>query len=474
MAVILGRDKEAKRLTKIVNSRKSQFVVVYGRRRVGKTFLVREYFDYKFDFQLTGLARGTTNQQLFNFHTTLENQGNQFYPTQPLNWLQAFQRLINYIKRIDEKKKKIIFLDEMPWMDTARSDFMMALEHFWNAWASARKDIVLIACGSATSWIIDKLIKDHGGLHNRVTERIHLQAFNLQETEQFLKSNYHVVDRYQIVNIFMITGGVPFYLEAFTSEKSADQNIEDLCFRKGALLNIEFHSLFASLFKKYENHIAIVEALSSKAKGMTRKELSEKATLPTGGSLTNILEELDQCGFITRYSPFGKKSRDALFRLSDFYTLFYFKFLKDNIDHHGSAWLNSVDSPAHRAWSGYAFEQVCLAHIPQIKKALGISGVVSRASSWISTKSKKGAQIDLLIDRRDQVISVCEIKYSIHPFRITKDYANKLRRKLGTFRQETKTRKSLFLTMITTFGIERNAHSTSLVQNEIVMDALFE
>jgi len=397
---IIGRKKEIKQLEKVKNSRKSEFVVVYGRRRVGKTFLVREHFNYTFDFQLTGLANANTKQQLINFQVSLQRQSNLTIDQIPKDWFSAFQLLIDHLESIKEGRKKIVFFDELPWLDTARSDFMMAFEHFWNSWATNRKDILLITCGSAASWMINELINNHGGLHNRVTERLKIYPFNLQETELMLQDKNSVLDRYQILQLYMVMGGVPYYLDMVSSEKSAAQNIEEMCFRKGALLTLEFKNLFTSLFKNAEVYESIIIALSTKLIGMTRNEISQATRIKSGGSLTDKLEALEESGFITRYT--------------------------------------------------------------------------SHTLSWKSKESENGAQIDLLIDRRDQVVNLCEIKYSINAYKITKAYAENLRNKIGTFKQETKTRKAIFLTMITTYGVEKNAHSISLVQNNITMDALFE
>ena len=474
MKDIIGRKKEILQLDKITASRKSEFVALYGRRRVGKTFLVREYFQYQFDFQLTGLANANTQQQLINFYSTFQRSSTSQSKDIPTNWFEAFQQLITYLETIKERRKKVIFLDELPWLDTPKSDFMMALEHFWNSWATNRKDIILITCGSAASWMINKLINNHGGLHNRVTERIKIHPFNLQEAEFLLKANKNILDRYQILQLYMAMGGIPFYLEAVSPGKSAAQNIEELCFRKGAILATEFQNLFTSLFKDAPNYENIITALSTKAKGITRKELVKMTGIPSGGTMTKLLNELEESGFITRYSFFGDSTKKTIFRLSDFYSLFYLKFIKQNTNFDEGVWVNAIDNPSQRAWAGYAFEQVCLAHVPQIKKALGITGIISQASSWKSRLSEKGAQIDLLIDRRDQVVNLCEVKYSINPYKITKAYAANLRNKIGVFKTETKTRKAIFLTMITTYGLEKNEYATSLIQNDLDMDVLFE
>lgn len=321
--------------------------------------------------------------------------------------------------------------------------------------------------------MINKLINNKGGLHNRITKTIKLNPFNLFECEKYLKSKKIKLDRYQIIQLYMSIGGIPFYWDEIQSSKSAFQNIEKICFSETGLLRNEFNNLFRSLFKNSENHVKIITTMAKKAMGLTRDEIVKASGLPNAGSTTRILNELEQSGFIRKYQPFGKKLRNSLYQLVDFYSLFYLKFIKDTNTLDRNNWINAIDSPKHRVWSGYAYEQVCLQHIPQIKQKLGISGVYSTISSWRSMSSTGGAQIDLVIDRRDQVINLCEVKFSINPYTITKKYANELRNKIGIFKTETSTRKAVFLCMISTYGVQENMHSLGLVQNEIQMDSLF-
>jgi len=301
-----------------------------------------------------------------------------------------------------------------------------------------------------------------------------IQPFNLYETELMLQAQNSVLDRYQILQIYMVTGGIPFYLENISSQKSAAQNIENLCFTEDGLLVKEFSNLFASLFKNSANHELIIKALSSKNKGLTRKQLLQIIGKTSSGNFSKNLEELEESGFISRYNSFVKKRQEVFYRLSDFYCHFYLKFIQHNTNFSQGVWLNAIDNPRQRAWSGYAFEQICLAHIPQIKDGLSIGGVLTEASSWRSKNAAKDVQIDLLIDRRDQVINLCEAKYSIQPFTITKSYAENLRQKIGTFKAESQTRKAVFLTMITTYGVTKNSHAAALLQNELTMDTLFQ
>lgn len=471
---IIGRIAQQEELAKYLESDKSEFVTVYGRRRVGKTFLIREYFKNRFAFYVTGLANENLQNQLRNFHTALQSHGS-VADTAPNNWLDAFGELKNLLENSRQRGRKVIFLDELPWMDTPRSGFISALEHFWNSWASARSDIMLIVCGSATSWMINNLIKNRGGLHNRVTRRMYIEPFTLGECEAYYKVGGIVMSRYQMLESYMVLGGVPYYLSLLDKSKSLAQNVDALCFSPNGSLREEFGSLYASLFRHAESHIKIVEALGKKTKGLTREEIIAVTKLPPGGNLSKTLEELEQCGFIRSYYAFGKKERDKLFQLVDFFSLFYLNFIRDNKYNDEHFWTNSIENARHRAWSGYAFEQVCLAHIRQIKDRLGIAGVLTNVASWRSQRTEvgSGAQIDLLIDRSDNVINLCEMKYSVAEFVIDKKYDEALRGKKAAFIRETNTRKAIHQTMVTTYGVKRNEYSGQ-IQSEVRMDDLFK
>lgn len=473
MSELVGRSEELAILQKLYKSNASGFVAVYGRRRVGKTFLIRNAFNNQFAFTLTGAANSPTAYQLANFQTALIKASKKTVePAPATNWQNAFKQLITLLEA-DKSAKKVVFLDELPWLDTAQSGFIPGLEHFWNAWASARKDILLVVCGSAAAWMIGHLINATGGLHNRVTHRIRLQPFTLHECELFFQARKTVFDRYQILLLYMVMGGIPFYLDQVDESLSAAQNINRLCFEKDGALRSEFHNLYRSLFNKAGKHVAVIETLSKKAKGLTRNEIIKGAKLPDAGSTTRILNELEESDFIRRYAPYGNKGRNSLYQLTDCYSLFYLKWINKSSSFDENTWINQLDSPAYRAWSGYAFEQACLSHIRQIKQALGISGVQTVTSSWISRNSEHGAQIDLVIDRRDQVINICEMKFSIDDFTIDKKYAETLKNKIKIFREETSTRKAIFLTMVTTFGISKNSYA-SIAQHDFTMEIMFQ
>ena len=472
-SIMIGRKNELATLNGLLNGNRSEFVAIYGRRRVGKTYLIRTAFENNFTFQVTGLANATTAQQITNFHVALQKFNPSANTTMPTNWFYAFQELIAYLEN-QPLGKKVVFIDELPWFGTNSSGFIQAIEHFWNSWASARQDVLLITCGSAASWMINKLLNNKGGLHNRVTKRFKIIPFTLSECEQFLKAKNAVFERYQIIELYMVLGGIPFYWDEVATHLSPAQNIENICFTENGLLRTEFDNLFSSLFSHSERHLGVVNALAQKAKGLTRNELIEATGKTNSGHLTTLLKELEESGFIRKYAPFGKKTKSSLYQLIDFYTLFYLRFIKDTPHFDENNWINALDNPKYRAWSGYAFEQVCLSHTACIKKALGISGIQTMTSSWRSSSTETGAQIDLVIDRRDKIVNLFEIKFSINVFSIEKKYAEEVRRKISAFKEETGTRKSVFLTFITTFGLKSNQYSMGLVQNDLTMDSLFE
>ena len=479
MKDFIGRKAELKELSGYMESGHSEFIAIYGRRRVGKTCLIRTAAQDSFAFFVTGIYGASKPEQLTNFAIALQKYSGSGQLSVPKNWILAFYGLAKYMETLPEGRK-IIFIDELPWMDTAKSGFIPALENFWNTWAVMRDDIKLIVCGSATSWMINNLIRNKGGLHNRLTHHMVLEPFMLNECEEFFKKNGFSYSRRQIAECYMIMGGIPYYLSMLDRSESLSQNIDRLFFSRNAPLKDEFNDLYKALFKNAEPHMEIVRCLASKGMGMTRNEIVKASGLSDNGALSTALEELENCGFIRLYEPFGRmKSTDSkrlgkyvLFQLTDFYTLFYYKFILGNHYHDEHFWSASFNSPLHRAWCGLSFEILCLIHLKQIKASLGISGVQTAACSWRSRDPENGAQIDLLIDRKDDTVNLCEMKYSGREFVIDKAYEANLQNKIDSFISETGTRKSIILTMVTTEGIRHNIHS-GIVQKEIVLNDLF-
>lgn len=469
---MIGRTAEKARLLKYAESEESEFVAIYGRRRVGKTYLIRQTFQSRFSFQHTGIARGRTKEQLGAFGDSLREWGSDFKGS-PNDWFEAFNLLKDVIMK-SSQKRKVVFLDELSYLDTKGSRFVPALEHFWNGWASARDDILLIVCGSATSWIINKVIKDKGGLHNRVTGRISLQPFTLKECEDYVASRGIAMTRYQIAETYMVLGGIPFYWRHLEPDLSADQNIDDLFFARANKLEGEFDELYASLFRKPEPYLKIVMALGRRKSGLSRDEIVAQTGMGSCGNLTRYLRELEECGFIRKSLAFGKKAKCALYQLIDNFTLFHLAFVGENKTNDCCFWSRSSDSQFRVVWEGLAFERLCLQHVREIKIALGISGVVSNDCSWhiARTAEHDGAQVDLLIDRRDGVINLCEMKFASAEYEIKDAEDRRARARKELFKETTGTRKAVHLTYVTTYGLKRNRHS-GIVQSEVTLDDLF-
>lgn len=470
--MLIGRENEVKALIDAYNSGKSEFIAIYGRRRIGKTYLVRETFDGRFSFSYSGIYNVSTKAQLQNFHRVLKQHG---FPTKrmPTNWIEAFGQLSDYLNGLP-KGKKIVFIDELPWMDGPKSSFLPAFENFWNGWASARKDILLIICGSATSWVVKKIFHNKGGLHNRLSDKIYLHPFTLKECEEYAKSQKLGMTHKLLIEAYMVFGGVPYYWSLLKKGKSLATNINALFFEREAKLKDEFKELYSSLFKNPEPYMAIITALGSKKVGMTREEIISTTSLPDTGRIKVYLEELESSGFIRRYSAIGAKTKNAVFQLIDNFTLFHFRFLSKKVVNDDDYWSKIQGTPLYNNWSGLAFERVCLLHTKLIKRALGIEGVLTSECSWrgFSVDGKPAAQIDLLIDRKDKAINIIEIKFTKGKFLIKKRYLEDLENKRTCLQDSLKSQKSIFLTMLTPDGLTENGYSQE-IDNDLTAEILF-
>jgi uncharacterized protein len=474
--IILGREEEKSILDDISTSDKAELVAVYGRRRVGKTYLIKTYLAKQINFHYSGLHGVETEVQLQRFTQAMSKQLNAGVALKlPADWFAAFDMLQALLQKKMRQKKVVVFLDEFPWMNTIKSNFLAAFENFWNNWASSKNNIAVILCGSAAAWMIQNVVRNRGGLHNRITRKIPLLPFTLYETELFLQYQRIKLNRYQITQLYMAMGGIPQYLSLLKPGLSAAQLIDKECFSKNGFLYNEFDDLYRSLFDNAERYTRVIKALAAKPMGMTRNDIIKTCKLQSGGSTTSLLEELSSSGFITAYTPFGKKIKDSIYMLTDEYSLFYLKFIEPAKASGKGAWLKISETASWKTWSGLAFETVCYKHTQAIKIALGIPGIYSEQSSWKKIKDNKsgGSQIDMVIDRRDNAINLCEIKFYNTPFNIDKKYAEALHTKIHSFRQQTKTRKHIFLTLVSTFGINKNEHSIGLVDNQILLDDLF-
>ena len=474
---VVGREDIKELFAKIMKSENAEFIAVYGRRRVGKTYLVRQYFKQNIVFDFTGAYEADTSIQLFNFMRELIRLNPQLeYVQTPTNWSEAFQILTDYIYALPKDGEKIVvFLDELPWLDQARSGFISALEYFWNQHGSKMHNLVLITCGSAASWIMQNLIQAKGGLYRRVTHAIELLPFTLCETEKYLDYLGLKFTRYQTIQLYSIIGGIPFYLNMIPKGKSVPQVINELFFEIRSPLSQEFIPLYRSLFTNADHAMAIVEALSIHPYGSNQENILKAVNIPAGGSFNRALNSLIECGFVKPMIPFGKKKKDTSYRLVDFYSHFYLRFVKGITDGRPNAWENFSSSAAFKAWSGYAFENVCIMHMKQIHQALGISGVFTTISSWKypGTNEIRGSQIDLVISRKDGIIHLCEAKFSNAEYAMTNDYNTLLRQRRATFKAVTGTKNLVVNTLLTTYPAIKNKYYLEEIHSEIDMEALF-
>jgi len=469
---LIGRRSERLSLLEALQSSEAELVAVYGRRRVGKTFLIREVYGDAICFELVGMHGVGATRQLRAFADVLG------LGASPADWQRAFEQLRAFVTvRLERRRaKQVVFFDEVPWLASRRSGFLSAFEHFWNGWAVKQPKLVVVICGSAASWMLQKIVRQRGGLHNRVTRRIRLEPFSLVEIEELLRSRHVAIGRYQMIELYMALGGIPHYLVQVRPGESAAEAIDRLCFARDGFLRTEFADLYAGLFEKAERHEAVVRALASRRRGMTRTQLLAVTGLGSGGAITKVLDELEQCGFVMQMPRLGHTKREALYWLSDHYSLFFLKWIEHHRSGASGAWLRKRASPAWRAWSGLAFEAVCLRHVESIKRALGIAGVETIEATWEqrSAGDRDGVQVDLVIDRADRSANLCEMKFSESEFVIDKAYARELERKRDAYREAFGDRKATFLTLISTYGIRVNDHAQRLGIRSLTMAALFD
>lgn len=474
---LIGRKEEVKTMKSFLNDEKAQLLAVVGRRRVGKTFLIRETYAENIVFEMTGLKDADLKTQLLNFNLQMNEyfQGEE-QNTVPDNWLLAFNQLSNAISDLDADFKPVVFFDEVPWLAGKRSGFIEALAHWWNNWAS-QQNIILVICGSAASWMLEHVVNAKGGLHNRISKLISLMPFTLAETKEFLDAKNVKLSHYQIVQLYMTMGGIPHYLNHIIKGKSATQMIQILCFTKDGILRNEFENLYAALFDNASNHIKIIKALASKSKGLDRQEILKKTKMTDGGWFSGILNELEASGFITSFEPLAKKKKDTLFRLTDEYSIFYLNFIEGHNKLRGDDWEQISVAQKYKIWCGYAFENLGMKHVRDIKRALGVENVYSTVNSFMHRKDniyEKGFQIDLLLDRKDDIINICEMKFHTDEFRIDLDYSKKLRAKREGFKAVTGTRKMVHSVFITVFGVLENKYKNDHVDHDLTIDIFFD
>lgn len=468
---LFGRDKEKKIIDEYFTSNQSNLIAVIGRRRIGKTYLVRRSLEHKLDFEMTGIQHGSTKDQLLGFHNCLLSQFKKMnYSRPPANWIVAFERLKECLIIHKRKKKKVIFLDEFPWINTAKSGFIEKFAHFWNSWAS-ENNVLIIVSGSAATWMLKNVVNGKGGLHNRISQTLNLKPFHLDQVREMVSGMGIKATPTQIAELYMILGGVPYYLSLLKKSKSVPQNINDLLFGENGKLENEYQNLLPSLFDDASNHLKVLEALAKKWKGLNRQELIQLYKKADGGGLTKILDDLEQSGFITSYIPFRKLKKDTLYRISDSYTLFYLKFLKHN--RHDS-FMDVMKNNNYKIWMGYAFENLCLQHHRKIIAFLGLEKIKCNTSSYLfkGNQYQEGFQIDLLIERGDNIINLCEIKYYNKPFVIDKKYYLQIKSRISHFQEVIGSKFVIHFTLITSNGAVKNEYYHEVVDSELCLEGL--
>lgn len=479
MCQIIGRKEEIATLKRACESGRAEFVAVYGRRRVGKTFLINEVLHDNIAFRHTGLSpydrkrKVTLRDQLQNFHFSLIRHGMEGGEP-PRSWMEAFFSLERFLERQDNGSRQVVFIDELPWMDTQRSGFLTALEAFWNGWGCSRHNLCLVVCGSATSWMLDNIINNKGGLYGRLTHEMHLSPFTLRECEEFFISRGIKMSRYNTAQAYMILGGIPYYLDYFNPSLSLAQNIDALFFSRQPKLGDEFERLFNSVFDKPQVCMDIVRMLGKRHSGYTRDEIAVSTKSNPNGDFTKIIKALVASGFILPYSPFGTSEREPLrYKLADPFCWFWLHFKEHRYIGEADYWMNHLKESEISSWRGIAFEEVCMQHIAQIKRALQIGGVSTRESSYVlhGDEDNDGMQIDLIIDRADDVVNVCEMKYCKGEFIVTKSYAEKIARRIEAL-EKLFPSKTFHPTIISAASVKRNEHSDAFL-SQLTIDDLF-
>ena len=468
---MVGREYERARLEKSLKTNKSELISIYGRRRIGKTYLIRQVYQKYTKFEMTGMYAGTSQQQLEIFHDALSRVSSRFAKVDvPVNWHDAFELLKTYINGLRGKSKKVIFIDEFPWIDTHKSSFLSYFGHFWNTYCEKRSDLVVVICGSSASYMVHNIGANKGSLHSRIEYTLELQPFSLYETRLYLKSKSINWPNKSILQLYIAIGGIPHYLSKIQKGQSVVQNIQRLCFDSNGDLTKEFDEIFESLFEHSQLHVKIVRALAVTQRGITRKQLLESTKVTDNGDFTKAINELKVSGFVSEYHAIGKKVKDKLFRLSDEYSNFYIKYIEPNKNQGVDFWKMKAQSQSYLSWAGFNFETICLKHVEQIKMALGIRAIQSVNSSW----STDGAQVDLVIARKDNWINLCEMKFYDKEYRMDVKERKRIENKVAKFRLDTKTKDAISVTMISTYGVIENENYLEVADDNLIMDILFE
>lgn len=482
-STVIGREEELDTISRLYASERSEFLAIYGQRRVGKSFLIEEALGNKITFSAVGLyqkidkdspekVESYRQKQLAHFYNSLREYG---LPKEgnlaPTSWMEALELLKKLLKS-KRAKRKVVFIDELPWLAGPQSaELLEELGHFWNSWAGMRKDIFLIVCGSATSWMVDNVLRDYGGLYGRITERIFLKPFTLAECERYWNKRGFHLSRFEIALTYMVIGGVPFYMDSIRPDRTMADNINAIYFDKDKARQ-EFKDVYTSLYSSSETYIEVVRQLGKRFYGMTRDELLKAVEKKGGGTFTDILDNLIDSGIIRSYTLYGGPRKQTVYQLVDFFTLFYLRFV-ENTDF--TSWRSVQRSKPFYTWAGNTFELLVLEHMPKLADALRIKEYATPFSWRGKTPDGEGVQVNLIIPATtERADYICEMKFSEGKYTLSNDDAEEFARQIAalSISKIHKPTHSIYVALVTSLGVTDSKHRIHV--NELVtLDSLF-
>lgn len=417
MKRFVGRELELKKLRAIGEADEPSIVVVYGRRRVGKTELLEQAFRHRNILKFEGIEGLSEKDQYANAMRQLAKYVGEDLLTkvQITSWSEFFDLVARYTK----EGTWTIYLEELQWLANYESKLLSELKYAWDNQFRRNPKLLLILCGSAPSFMLEKVVHSKA-LYNRSQHEIHLQELSISETKLFLKNRS---DR-EIFNAYLSVGGIPEYLKWVDKESSVFQGLCTHAFTSGSFFSREFEKIFTSSLANNKHYREIIETLS-RCKFLSREELAEKLKLTSGGTLSILLTDLEKCGFISKYCPYNLSNSSNVIRyaIADNYLHFYFNFIRpiqskiENGDYNEVP-QSAIKMDSYAKWLGFAFERWCRKYSRVIAKILGFSGVQYRSGAYFSRATNKkdpGYQIDLVFDRADKVYTICEMKYLQSP-----------------------------------------------------------
>jgi hypothetical protein len=410
--MFVGRKNELRMLNDAYRSGKDELVVLYGRRRIGKSSLVKRFAEKKKAYyEFEALEGETTPGQINHFLQQLKKQIDDpiLDSVRFANWEQVFTYLTEKVINRKSKVKKILFLDELPWMAAGRIRLVSLLKYYWdNHWKS--KHVMLILCGSVASFMVKKVLHSNA-LYGRTTIEILLKGFSPEEAARLLSKKR---SREETLNYQLVFGGVPKYLEQINTSQSFNKNMNTLCFSPHGIMLKEVERIFYSQFREPRTYLKIINLLKNGIFSLS--EISSKTKIPSGGGLKQYLKNLERAEMIRSYIPFDRSgnSKFKKYTLADEFLVFFFKYMGPNLrvikESSSRRLFETLTQNSFDSWLGFAFERFCLKHAGLLALVMDFADDILLASPYFK-KNDERFQIDLLYQRADRVITVCEIKH---------------------------------------------------------------